>query len=79
MLPIGCLLGVVDQRRPLSLGPPRLPGVSEAIQIFGMRFFDQLALTVAKEHIAFIAARGDAPTWPMQAKWVTSAVGDHRR
>jgi hypothetical protein len=44
-----------------------------------MRFLDQLALTVAQSCIAFIAARGDAPTWPMQAERIIGAVGDHRR
>jgi hypothetical protein len=49
------------QRRQLSLGAT-LPGVSEAIRIFGVRFFNQLALTVAETHIAFAAARDNAPT-----------------
>jgi hypothetical protein len=48
------------QRRQLSLGAT-LPGVSEAIRIFGVRFFDQFTLTVAKPYIAFVAAGGDAP------------------
>ena len=52
------------QRRQLSLGAT-LPGVSEAIRIFGVRFFDQFTLTVAKPYIAFVAAGGDAPTWSM--------------
>jgi hypothetical protein len=52
------------QRRQLSLGAT-LPGVSEAIRIFGVRFFDQFTLTVAKPYIAFVAARGDTPTWSM--------------
>jgi hypothetical protein len=56
-----------------------LPRVSEAIQIFGVRFFNQLALTVAQSCIAFAAAGGDAPTRPMQAKRITGAVGDQRR
>jgi len=34
-----------------------LPGVDELIQILVMRFFDQLALTVAEAHVAFAAAR----------------------
>ena len=42
--------------------PGALPGVSEAIQVLGMRFFNQLASTVAQSCIAFIAARGDALT-----------------
>ena len=37
--------------------------VSEAIQIFGMRFLNQFALTVAQSCIAFAAACGDATTW----------------
>jgi hypothetical protein len=55
-----CLFGVALQRRPL---PSRaiLPGVSKAIQIFGVRHFYQFALTVAKENIAFAAAQRDAP------------------
>jgi hypothetical protein len=36
-----------------------------------MRFFNQLASTVAQSCIAFIAARGDALTRSMQAKRVT--------
>src|ERR1700738_4597604 len=56
-----------------------LPRVSEAIQKFGRRSFNQLALTVAQSCIAFAAAGGDAPTRSMQAKRVTGAVGDHRR
>jgi hypothetical protein len=56
-----------------------LPRVTEAIQIFGVRFFNQLALTVAQSCIAFAAAGGDAPTRSMQAKRVTGAVSNQRR
>jgi hypothetical protein len=48
-----------------------LPCVGEVIQALGMRFFNQLASTVAQSCIAFIAARGDALTRSMQAKRVT--------
>ena len=56
-----CTLCCRYQRRLLSLGA-MLPRVCDAIRIFGVRVFDQLALTVAKEHIAFAATVGDAPS-----------------
>jgi hypothetical protein len=39
----------------------RLPGVGEPIQIFVVRFFDQLALTAAQSCIAFAAADSNSP------------------
>jgi hypothetical protein len=56
--------------------PAALIGVREVIQILGVRIFNQLALTVTEAHVALVAARGDAPTGPMQAKRVTRSVGD---
>jgi hypothetical protein len=38
----------------------------QAIQILGVGFFNQSALTVAERYIAFAAAGGNAPTGPMQ-------------
>jgi hypothetical protein len=49
--------------RPLSLGAT-LPGISEAIQIFLVRFFNRLALTVAGPCVAFAAAREDGLITP---------------
>jgi hypothetical protein len=56
-----------------------LPCVSEPIQIFGMRFFNRVALTVAQSCIAFAAADGDAPARAMETERIIGAVGDHRR
>jgi hypothetical protein len=54
-------------RATASLGAT-LPGVSQAIKLLGVRFFDQLTLTAAQPCIAFAAAGGDAPAGTQRAQ-----------
>jgi hypothetical protein len=49
------------------------------IYVLGVRFLNLSALIVAEANMAFAAAGGDPPTWPLQTKRRAAAISDHWR